>query len=231
LLRALDPTAKARWFYGDSYNSLGIDSRLEYFVACSDGLTKEPPKFYRQTEDELAKLQAKRDNKVKGSKPRRKLSQRIAKLHQRIARQRKQWHYELAGELLDKTDVFFVEDLQVSNMTRRAQPKQNEDGKYLPNGQSAKSGLNKSFADAGIAGFLNEILPYKAEKAGKKVIKVNPKGTSQQCSSCLNRVLKELSDRWHNCPYCGVSMARDICSARLSELPQPANARSGLRYS
>jgi len=200
-------------------------------VACSDGLTKEPPKFYRQTEDELAKLQAKRDNKVKGSKPRRKLSQRIAKLHQRIARQRKQWHYELAGELLDKTDVFFVEDLQVSNMTRRAQPKQNEDGKYLPNGQSAKSGLNKSFADAGIAGFLNEILPYKAEKAGKKVIKVNPKGTSQQCSSCLNRVLKELSDRWHNCPYCGVSMARDICSARLSELPQPANARSGLRYS
>jgi len=100
-------------------------------------------------------------------------------------------------------------------MTRRAKPKQDENGKYLPNGQSAKSGLNKSFADAAISGFLNEILPYKAEKAGKKLIKVNPKGTSQHCSHCLNRVPKELSDRWHSCPHCGVELRRDINSAVL----------------
>jgi putative transposase len=196
-------------------NSLGIDSGLEYFVACSDGSAKAPPKFDRYAEEKLTKLQTKRDKRAKGSKPRRKISQRIAKLHQRIARQRKQWHYELAGELLGKADVFFVEDLQVSNMNRRTQPKQDENGKYLPNGQSAKSGLNKSFADAGIAGFLNEILPYKAEKAGKKVIKVNPKGTSQHCSGCLNRVPKELSDRWHSCPHCGIEFQRDINSGIL----------------
>jgi len=196
-------------------NSLGIDSGLEYFVACSDGSTKEPPKFYRHAEEKSTKLQAKRDKRAKGSKPRRNLNQRIAKLHQRIARQRKQWHYELAGELLDKADVLFVEDLQVSNMTRRAKPKQDEDGKYIPNGQSAKSGLNKSFADAGISGFLNEILFYKAEKAGKKVIKVNPKGTSQHCSNCLNRVPKELSDRWHSCPHCGIELQRDVNSGIL----------------
>jgi len=196
-------------------NSLGIDSGLEYFVACSDGSTKEPPKIYRHAEEKLTKLQANRDVRVKGSKPRRKLNQRIAKLHQKTARQRKQWHYELAGELLNKADVLFVEDLQVSNMTRRVKPKQDEDGKYIPNGQSAKSGLNKSFADAGIAGFLNEILPCKAEKAGKKVIKVNPKGTSQHCSSCLNRVPKELSDRWHSCPHCGIKLQRDVNSGIL----------------
>jgi len=196
-------------------NSLGIDSGLEYFVACSDGSTKAPPKFYRQAEQKLTKLQAKRDARVKGSKPRRKLNQRVARVHQKIARQRKQWHYELAGELLDKADVLFVEDLQVSNMTRRAKPKQDEDGKYLPNGQSAKSGLNKSFADAGIAGFLNEILPYKAEQAGKKVIQLNPKGTSQHCSNCLNRVPKELSDRWHSCPHCGTELQRDVNSGIL----------------
>jgi len=196
-------------------NSLGIDAGLEYFVACSEGSTKTPPRFYRCAEDKLAKLQAKKDIKPKGSKPRRKLNQRIAKLHQKIARQRKQWHYELAGELLDKADVLFVEDLQVSNMTRRAKPKQDEDGKYLPNSQSAKSGLNKSFADAGIAGFLKEILPYKAAKAGKKVIQVNPKGTSQHCSNCLNRVPKALSDRWHSCPHCEVELQRDVNSGIL----------------
>ena len=99
-------------------------------------------------------------------------------------------------------------------MARRAQPKQGEDGAYLPNGQAAKSGLNKSFADAGIA-FLNDVLPYKAAKAGKRVVKVNLAGTSQHCAMCLNRVAKELSERWHSCPHCGVSMPRDVDSGVL----------------
>ena len=99
-------------------------------------------------------------------------------------------------------------------MSRRNKPKQGEKFHFLPNGQSAKSGLNKSFADAGISGFLNEILPYKAAKAGKKVVQVNPKGTSQHCAICLNYVSKELSDRWHSCS-CGASMPRDINSGIL----------------
>jgi putative transposase len=89
----------------------------------------------------------------------------------------------LAGELVNKAEVIFVEDLKVSNMAKRNKPKQDEAGTFLPNGQSAKSGLNKSFADAGIAGFLNEILPYKAARAGRLVVKVNPAGTSQPKSN------------------------------------------------
>jgi putative transposase len=196
-------------------NSIGVDAGVEYFIACSDGDTKVPPKFYRQAEEKLGRVQAKRDARVKGSKPRRKLNARIAKLHQRIARQRKQWHFETAQELIDKAEVIFVEDLKVSNMTRRNHPKQAEDGTFLPNGQSAKSGLNKSFADAGIAGFLNSILPFKAANAGKKVVKVNPGGTSQHCAICLNRVPKGLSDRWHECLHCGASMPRDVNSGVL----------------
>ncbi len=155
---------------------------MEHFIACSDGTTKQPPKFYRQAEEKLAKLQAKRELRPKGSKARRKLNAKIAK--------RRQWHFETAGELLAKADVIFVEDLQVANMTHRCKPKPGESGEFLPNGQAAKSGLNKRFADAGIAGFLNDILPYKAEKAGRLVVKVNPAGTSQHCAMCLNRVLK-----------------------------------------
>lgn len=196
-------------------NSIGLDAGLEYFAACSDGTLVKPPKFSRQSEDKLAKLQVKRELRAKGSKARRKLNDRIAKLHQHITRQRKQWHYELAGKLLDKADVIFVEDLKVANMTRRNKPKQDEDGNFLPNRQAQKSGLNKSFADAGIAGFLNEVLPYKAEKAGKQVVKVNPAGTSQHCAICLSRVSKTLSDRWHDCFHCGASMPRDLCSGIL----------------
>jgi len=160
-------------------NSIGVDAGLEYFIACSDGSTPPPPKFYRQVEGKLAKLQTKQATRAKGSKARRQLNERIARLHQRIARQRRP-------------------------------------------GQAAKSGLNKlskSFADAGIAGFLNDILPDKAVKAGKRAVKVNPAGMFQQGARCLNRVPKEvpkeLSDRWHTCPHCGASMPRDLQSGIL----------------
>ena len=83
-------------------NSIGVDAGLEYFVACSDGELKEPPKFYRQSEEKQGLLQAKREARAKGSKARRKLNKRISRLHQQVARQRKQWHFELAGELVDK---------------------------------------------------------------------------------------------------------------------------------
>lgn len=196
-------------------NSMGVDAGLEYFVACSDGFTNESPKFLRKAEEKLAKLQVKFALRKKGSKACRKLGQRIGRLHQTIARTRRQWHFETAGELLDRADVLFVEDLKVSNLSCRCKPKQDEEGRFLANGQSAKSGLNKSFADAGVARFLNEILPYKAEKAGKQVIKVNPAGTSQHCAKCLKRVSKQLSDRWHSCPHCGVELSRDVNSGML----------------
>ena len=99
-------------------------------------------------------------------------------------------------------------------MARRCKPKQDEDGQYLPNGQSRKAGLNKSFADAGLSQFV-DILFFKAEKAGLKVIKVDPRGTSQHCSQCLNRVPKELSDRWNCCYHCGVMLDRDVNAAIL----------------
>lgn len=196
-------------------NSIGIDVGLEYFVACSDGTTVTPPQFFRRAQAKLSRLQAKRELRAKGSTARRKLTSRIARVHQTIARQRRQWQFELAGQLVEKAEVVFVENLKVSNMSRRCRPKVADDGSYLPNGQAAKSGLNKSFADAGIAGFLDTILPYKAEKAGRRVVQVNPAGTSQHCAKCLHRVPKKLSERWHECPECGYSVARDINSAVL----------------
>ncbi|MBL1210477.1 zinc ribbon domain-containing protein [Geminocystis sp. GBBB08] len=84
---------------------------------------------------------------------------------------------------------------------------------FLTNGFTM-SGLNKSFSDCGIAQFL-EILEHQAKKFGNKVVKVNPRKTSQVWYNCLNSVPKSLSDRWHDCPDCGVSLDRDECSAKL----------------
>ena len=100
-----------------------------------------------------------------------------------------------------------VEDLSLKNITRRAQVKTNiEDGNlvYLPHGQAAKSGLNKSMLDAAHGQFTT-VIKYVAGKLGKSVVFLDPKGTSQNCLNCLNKVPKELSDRWHSC-QCGESL-------------------------
>jgi putative transposase len=54
-----------------------------------------------------------------------------------------------------------------------------------------------------------------AESAGGKVVKVNPKNTSQFCSTCLNVVPKTLKERWHDCSQCNLSIDRDTNSAIL----------------
>ena len=196
-------------------NSIGIDLGLEHLIADSGGEFFDYPRYLRQSEKKLGILQRKRESKAKGSKAKNVLNRRIARHHQKIARQRYQFHCETANKLLDKADVIFLEDLSVSNMNRKCKPKQDEQSNYLPNGQSVKSGLNKSFADAGLSQFANQVLPFKAERAGKLIKKVDPRGTSQYGCICLNKVPKQLSNRWHSCPHCNNEMQRDTNSAIL----------------
>jgi putative transposase len=195
-------------------NSVGIDVGLEKFASDSDGNFEPIPQHFRKSEAKLARLQQKVATAKKGSRARKLLVRKVARLHQKVTRQRQQFHFETAGKILDKADVVFVENLKVKNMSRRAKPKQDETGKFLPNGQAAKSGLNKSIADAGWSQFI-DILTFKAEKAGQRVVKVAPYGTSQHCAVCLNKVPKELSERWHSCPHCGNEMDRDTNAAIL----------------
>lgn len=129
-------------------NSLGIDLGVENYVALSTGETVQHPRFFKESANKLAKLQKRLASRVKHSKPWRILKAKIAKLHQRIARQRLDWQFKLAYWLLGKCDVLFVEDLKLKNMTRRAKSKISNDGEWLPNNQAAKSGLNKSMLDA-----------------------------------------------------------------------------------
>jgi putative transposase len=194
-------------------NSLGIDLGVENYVAVSNGEMIEPPKFFRVSANRLAKLQQRLAKKPKQSKSWKVLKLKIAKLHQTIARQRLDWQFKLAHWIFAKCDVLFVENLKLKNMTRKAKAKISNDGEWLKNGQAAKSGLNKSMLDAAHGQFV-EILKWVAWKLGKVVKEVDPKGTSQYCWSCLNRVSKELSERWHSCT-CGEECHRDDNSAKI----------------
>ncbi len=205
-------------------NTLGIDLGITNYVYLSNGERIENPRFLRKSAEKLAKLKSKLADRVKGSKPWQIIKNKISRLHQFVARTRLDFQFKIAHELFSKCDVLVVEDLSIKNLTRRTKIKTDiEDNKlvYLPNGQAAKSGLNKSMLDAA-HGQLIAVLKYVAWKLGKGVLFVNPKGTSQHCWNCLNKVPKELSERWHSC-QCGESLDRDENSAKLIK-------RIGLNY-
>lgn len=196
-------------------NSTGIDAVLqgETFLATSDSQLIPSVKAFRTNQDKLAKISEKKSAKKKRTASRRKLTKKEAKLHQKIARSRKDHHFKTSHQLvITGSKVFFLEDLNLKDLTKRNKPKQDKDGKYLPNNQAQKSGLNKSWLDAGFAQF-GDILSYIAGKAGGQVIKVKPDYTSQICSNCDEYCPKELKDRIHSCKACGVEMDRDINAA------------------
>jgi putative transposase len=194
--------------------SLGIDLGIANYVYLSNGEQVENPRFLRASAEKLARLQAKLASKVKGSKPWKILKGKISKLHQFVARASRDFPFKTAHKLFDKCDVLVVEDLSLKNWTRRAPVKTDiEDGNlvYLPQGQAAKSGLNKSILDAA-KGLFTPVIKYVAGKLGKSVVFVDPKGTFQR-GNCLYKGPKELSERWHSC-QCGESWERDENSAK-----------------
>jgi len=149
------------------------------YLATSENKKLPSVKSFRKSKDRLARVSRRKAAKKRGSARRRKLAKREARVHQRIARTRKDHAYKTAHELLRTgKKVFFVEDLNLRGLTKRNKPKIDDDGKFLPNGQSAKSGLNLSWNDAAFGQFFT-ILDYIAAKAGAVVVKVNPAYTSQ----------------------------------------------------
>ncbi|WP_446350630.1 RNA-guided endonuclease InsQ/TnpB family protein [Coleofasciculus sp. F4-SAH-05] len=209
------PSLKLPEIEATEENSIGLDVGLEKFWTASDGEVESIQQHYRKSESKLAKLANRKDKKPHKSAQARKLAKKISKHHQKLQRKRKQFHYQSATKLVSRDEqVFFVEDIKPGNLSRKNKAKQDENGRYLPNGQSAKSGLNKSINDAGWGQFLS-ILAYKAAKAGRDapwrvctVVKVKPHDTSQICSCCNRFEEKDLSIRIHEC-LCGLVLDRD----------------------
>lgn len=176
--------------------SLGIDAGIESFVATSDGELIKAPKFLLKAQSKLKLLQRRLKHKTEGSKNWLKLQKKIAKLHEKVANTRRDWHFKLANYLCDLTDNVFVEDINFISWSRGI--------------------VRKQSLDSGIGQFINEILPYVCWKGSKFYLKVNKDGTSQECSNCGNHTgKKQLSERIHHCQYCGYIAPRDVVSAEV----------------
>jgi putative transposase len=187
--------------------AIGIDLGLTHFATLSTGDTIDNPRYFRRSEKKLAKAQQKLSRKKKGSHRRKKAAKLVGKLHRKVRRQRQDFLHKQSRQLVDTYETIVFENLQAAHLSRRPKPKQDENGTYLPNGAAAKGGLNKSINDAGWAQF-QQFCTYKAASAGREVLFVNPKYTSQICSGCGTLKKKDLSERWHSC-QCGTELDRD----------------------
>ena len=171
---------------------IALDLGIESFATLADGEQIQNPRHLRTANRELVAAQRALARKHPGSNRRRKQRERVARLHLKVTRSRRDFHHKVARRLVDDFAGIAVEDLQTANLMRHA---------------SFKRGLNRSIADAGWAQFV-VILESKAEEAGSLVMKVDPRGTSQACSGCGEITKKALKVRQHECP-CGTSLHRD----------------------
>ena len=170
---------------------VGIDLGLESFATFSSGEKVDNPRFFRSEEKLLAKKQSQRDLLPKGSPERSKATKVIQRIHERISNKRSNFAHQLSHELVTKYSVICFEDLDIKSMLH-----------------TGTRGLSKSIGDASWS-MLLRLTSYKAERAGSKVVFVDPRNTSQMCSSCGMLVQKSLGDRVHKCPFCGLEMDRD----------------------
>lgn len=181
---------------------VGGDKGINKLLSVSGKTQFENPRF-DQSESRRMQIRQRRVNrKEKGSNNRKKAAVRVAKLHRKIRRRRDDYQWKVAKAFVAMADCIAVEDLNLKGMMKRCQPKKDEAGKFTKNGQSAKSGLSKSLADAALYN-LDQKIEQQAAKAGKLFIAVDPRHTSQECPKC-HHVAKENRDKEKFiCTECG----------------------------
>ena len=167
---------------------IGIDLGLKSFLVTSEGEYVEVQQHYRKTQKHLARQQKRLARSQSNSLNAQKQKEKVSRIHQRIARKRETFHYNTAHKLVKKYDLIAVEDLNIKGL--------------------AKTRLAKSIYDAAWGKFLT-ILEAVAVRCGKHFVKVNPHGTTVNCSGCGTKVPKTLSVRIHECPKCKLEMDRD----------------------
>jgi putative transposase len=173
--------------------AVGIDLGLRTFATLSDGMRIDNPRHFKRYEERLAFIQRKFSKKKKGSTNRKRAKLSAAKLHEKISNCRRDFLHKISTQLVNDYSFIASEKLGSREMS--------------------EENYGKQINDAGWNMFAN-MLAYKAEGAGCRVVFVNPENTSKMCSSCGNiRNDLTLWDREYTCPNCGLSMNRDINAA------------------
>jgi putative transposase len=193
---------------------VGLDLGITAQVATSDGQLFCEGRFARAAQERLAKAKRELNTKQRGSHRRQRAVQQLASRHRKVANQRKNLAHELSRTLVNHYDLIVHEDLAIANMTRRPRTQKNPDGSYRANGAKAKGGLNRSIHDAGW-GQLLAFIAYKAEDAGRQVIAIDPRHTSQRCARCGHTARENrLTQAEFRCQVCGHRAHADINAAQ-----------------
>ena len=199
--------ACARVRTGDAHR--GVDFGLNDWATFDNGETIANPRFVRNEMPRMANLQRQQARKKRGSIRYRRLGAQVTKLHERIGNLRRDFLHKETTRMVKACAVLATEELRTQNMSRSAKGTQEKPGRMV----KQKAGLNREILSAGLS-MAHQMLAYKAEEAGRDLIRVDPRGTSQTCV-CGTAVPKTLADRWHNCPACGLSASRDVVSAQV----------------
>lgn len=173
---------------------VGVDMGLSALLTLSNGAKVENPRWLREAQTQLRVAQRRLSRRKRGSQRRRNAAFQVAKLHEHVANTRKDFWHKTTRQLASTYSLIAVEDLNLAFMTHNEH-------------------LAFSTHDAGL-GIFRQLLDYKAEEAGSRVIAVNPRNTSQVCSCCGALVPKDLSVRVHDCPHCRTVLDRDENAAR-----------------
>ena len=176
-----------------SKSIIGIDLGIKEFAILSNGEKIENPKFLKKSIDKLKREQKKLSKCVKGSNNRNKQRIKVARVHNKVANQRNDFLHKLSTRLINENQVICLETLKVKNMIKNHH-------------------LAQSISDVSWSKFV-DLLAYKAEWYGRKVIQVPQNyASSQTCSACGygNKETKGLSVREWSCPNCKARHDRDI---------------------
>lgn len=178
------------------HSFLGLDFSMHELYKDSNGNEPAYPRYYRQAEKKLKREQRRMSLMQKGSKNRDKQHIKVAKLHEKVANQRKDFLHKQSRQITNAYDCVCIEDLDMKAMSQALN-------------------FGKSVSDNGWGMFVT-FLKYKLEEQGKKLVKTDKFfASSQTCSCCgyVNKETKSLAIRAWDCPQCGVHHDRDVNAA------------------
>ncbi|MDV3278746.1 MAG: transposase [Nitrososphaerales archaeon] len=173
---------------------IGVDLGITNLATLSDGIVFPNPRYLRDSTQRITHLQKSLSRKRLGSNNRLKTKMALAKAWRKVRNRRGDTAHKVSRQLANNYSTIVFEDLHIPSMVKNH---------YL-----ASAIMDASW------GQLRRLTAYKAERRGGRVILVEPSGTSQKCSGCGEVVPKELSERVHRCPRCGLSLDRDVNAAR-----------------
>lgn len=174
--------------------SVGIDVGIENFAALSDGTMIPNPRHYECGQAELRIAQRRVAKRKKGSHRRRQAVALLKRVHERISSRRMDFLHKQTTALVRSFGTIVVENLNIKGL--------------------AQGVLSKQVHDASWSTFFN-FLSYKAADAGRELVGVDCKRTSQTCPACGTIKKKSLSERTHECSECGLVLHRDTAAAQV----------------